>query len=151
MMQLGSVPLAEHLVPRRKQAPEHDLMRAILQDALDCVEKYRFATDAQGRGRFREARQWFLADEIDSRYSFRWVSRILGLDSNAVRKHLPVAPKQRTVLRAAPVSIPPVVFNAGARVIRERVGATVRVAGFRNAAAPERPHRWTDQRVEPRT
>ena len=41
VMQLDSVPLAEHLVPRRQQAPEHELTRAVLQDALDCVEKYR--------------------------------------------------------------------------------------------------------------
>jgi len=102
-MQLDSVPLAEHLVPRRKQEPEYELIRAVLQDALDCVEKYRFDADAHGRRRFREAKQWFLADEIDSPYSFRWVSKILDLDSNAIRQRLRVAPKQRTSLRAAAV------------------------------------------------
>jgi len=83
---------SQHYGPRRKQAPEQRLMIAVLQDALDCVEKYRFATGKHGRQFFREARRWFLADEADWPYSFECICGVLDLDANAVRQRLRVVP-----------------------------------------------------------
>ncbi|MGD0948095.1 MAG: hypothetical protein ABSA52_11750 [Candidatus Binatia bacterium] len=88
---------SQHFGPRRKQAPEQRLMIAVLHDALDCVEKYRFATIRHGRRLFHEAKQWFLADEADWPYSFECICGILGLDSNAVRQRLRVAPEPQPV------------------------------------------------------
>jgi hypothetical protein len=39
----------QHFEPRRTQAPEQRLMIAVLHDALDCVEKYRFARKNRDR------------------------------------------------------------------------------------------------------
>ena len=66
-------------------------MIAVLQDAIDCVAKYRDATDPQGHRLFDEATQWLLAEESEWPYSFECICAVLDLDANAVRRalHLP--------------------------------------------------------------
>ena len=100
MMQLDILLPSQHFGARRMQAPEQRLMIAVLHDALDCVQKYRLATDPRGRRLFDEANHWFLASETDWPYSFECICGTLDLDSNAVRQHLRVAPAQQSV--AAP-------------------------------------------------
>jgi hypothetical protein len=105
-LQLAGVPVgmtqpdiilpSQHFGPRRTQAPEQRLMIAVLHDALDCLEKYRFATGRHGRRLFHDAKQWFLADEPEWPYSFECICGVLDLDSNAVRQRLRVALEQRT-------------------------------------------------------
>lgn len=102
MTQLDIVLPSQHFGPRRKQAPEQRLMIAVLHDALDCLEKYRCATDTRGRRLFEDAKQWFLAAETDWPYSFECICGVLDLDANAVRQRLHVAPEQRTSPRATP-------------------------------------------------
>jgi len=87
----------------RKQAPEQRLMMAVLQDVIHCLEKYRCATDRDGRRLFGEAKEWLLADETAWPYSFECICGVLDLDSNAVRQRLLVAPEAQPVsgLRAA--------------------------------------------------
>ena len=48
----------QHFSARRPLSPEQRLMIAVVQDAIDCVEKYRFATDRRGRRLFDQERQW---------------------------------------------------------------------------------------------
>ena len=93
LTQLNIILPSQHFGPRRKQAPEQRLMIAVLHDALDCLEKYRFATSSYGRRLFHEAKQWFLADETEWPYSFECICGVLDLDSNAVRQRLRVAPE----------------------------------------------------------
>lgn len=97
MMQLDIILPSQHFRPRRTQAPEHRLMIAVLRDALDCLEKYRFATGRHGRRLFHEAKQWFLADETEWPYSFECICGFLDLDANAVRQRLRVAPEPESV------------------------------------------------------
>ena len=86
MMRLDIVLPSRRFGSRRKQTPEQRLMIAVLQDALDCIEKYRYATDTHGRRLFQEAKQWFLADETDWPYSFECICGALDLDADAVRR-----------------------------------------------------------------
>jgi len=95
MMQLGIVLPSQHFGPRRKQVPEQRLMIAVLQDALACVEKHRFATSTHGGRLFHEAKQWFLANETHWPYSFECICGVLDLDANAVRRQLRVAPESQ--------------------------------------------------------
>jgi len=82
---------------RRKQAPEERLMIAVLRDALDCLEKYRFATGRQGRRLFYETRRWFLADDTRWPYSFERICGALDLEASAVRRRITMrAVAQRT-------------------------------------------------------
>src|ERR1035437_5570218 len=67
-------------------------MKAVLDDAVRCVEKYRFHTDARGRRLFHEAKQWLLAAEPHWPYSFEHICAVLDLDANAVRHRLRLAP-----------------------------------------------------------
>ena len=97
LTQLDIILPSQHFGPRRKQAPEQRLMIAVLHDALDCLEKYRFATSSHGRRVFHEAKQWFLADEADWPYSFECICGVLGLESSAVRQRLRVAPEPQPV------------------------------------------------------
>jgi hypothetical protein len=97
MTQADIILPSQYFGPRRTQVPEQRLMMAVLHDALDCVEKYRCATDSHGRWLFREAQRWFLADETDWPYSFECICGVLDLDSNAVRQRLRVAPESQAV------------------------------------------------------
>jgi len=84
---------SQYFAPRRKQAPEQRLMIAVLQDALDCLEKHRFATDCRDRRLFDEAKDWFLAHESGWPYSFESICGVLDLDADAVRRSLRVTPQ----------------------------------------------------------
>jgi len=89
---------SQHFGPRRKQAPEQRLMIAVVQDAINCIEKYRFATDHRGRRLFDEVMQWLGAKETGWPYSFEFICEVLGLNANAVRHRLGVAQEQQPVL-----------------------------------------------------
>lgn len=93
LTQLDIVLPSQHFGLRRRQEPEQQLMIAVLHDALDCIEKYRFALNRRGRRLFHEAKQWFLAEEADWPYSFESICGVLDLDSDAVRQRLQVAPE----------------------------------------------------------
>ena len=75
---------------RRMQTPEQRLMIAVLQDAIDCIQKYRFAKDHDGWRLFYQAQRWFIADEADWPYSFECICAVLDLDMHAVRQRLDV-------------------------------------------------------------
>lgn len=63
-------------------------MIAILHDAIDCLEKYRFATDREGQRHFEEARHWILADQADWPYSFEHICEALDLNPSSVIRRL---------------------------------------------------------------
>src|SRR6185369_6288883 len=66
----------------RKRAPEELLMIAVLNDALECLEKHRFATETQASRLFRQAQRWFLAGDTQWPYSFEHICSALDLDAN---------------------------------------------------------------------
>jgi hypothetical protein len=77
-----------------KLTPEHRLRIAVLDDAIQCVDKYRLATDPRGRRLFDEVRHWLLARETNWPYSFERICAALDLDANALRQRLRLAPEQ---------------------------------------------------------
>jgi hypothetical protein len=86
---LGQDDLWDALGPlQRKQGPEGQLMIAILQDALDCLEKHRFARGHFERRLFHDARQWILDRGVTGPFAFEFICGILALDPNAVRQGL---------------------------------------------------------------
>lgn len=72
----------------RSKAPEEQLLIAILHDAIECVEKYRFATDAEGQGEYHAAKRWLLADERDWPCSFARICEVLDINATHVRARL---------------------------------------------------------------
>jgi hypothetical protein len=82
---------------RKPLTPEQRLMIAVLRDAINCLEKYRFATNYRGRRLFGEVTQWLGARDGAWPYSFESICEVLGLDANAVRQRLGVAQEQQPV------------------------------------------------------
>jgi hypothetical protein len=87
---------AQHSGPHRNLTPEHRLMIAVLQDAINCVEKHRCAKDFRGRRLFDEAQQWLLSGKAEWPYSFEHICAVFGLDSDAVRESLRLVPRPLT-------------------------------------------------------
>ena len=96
MVQPNIILPSQYVAPR-KLTPEHELMIAVLRDAIDCVAKHRNAEDYRGRRLFDEATQWLLAEETDWPYSFENICAVLDLDKNAVRHALRL-PERQSVL-----------------------------------------------------
>ena len=88
MEQVDMIPHA----PSKKLAPERRLMIAVLEDAINCVTKYRVATDGPSRRLFDEEQQWLFSKETRWPYSFECICDFLDLDADAVRQGLRLAP-----------------------------------------------------------
>ena len=71
---------------RRKanSEPEKKLMLAILEDAIDCFQKYIFARDGRGKGIFREAEDWILEENSDRLFSFENIWEVLGFNLSLI-------------------------------------------------------------------
>ncbi len=83
---------SQYFVARRSPTAEYQLMVAVLQEAIRCVEKYRDARDYRSRRLYHEVTQWFLANEPSWPYSFSCICDVIGLEADAVRQSLNVVP-----------------------------------------------------------
>lgn len=100
------------------QGPEYQLVLAMLQDAVECFQKYRFATEPHGRELYEDARQWIMSEDQSWPFSFENICMILRLEPSFVRQGLvrwgeraeaarragklvPFAPTARPALRVA--------------------------------------------------
>jgi len=77
---------------------ERRLMVAILEDAVDCFQKYLGATDGRSRHLGAEAEKWFLADDESWPFSFVNVCYALDLHPGFLRRGL-LAWKDRQLTR----------------------------------------------------
>jgi hypothetical protein len=73
---------------RSPHGPEYLLVIAMLQDAVECFQKYRFAADANGRELFEDAREWLTSDDLQWPFSFENVCGVLNLDPDYLRSGL---------------------------------------------------------------
>jgi len=67
---------------------ERRLMLAILEDAVDCFQKYLWATDNRSRHLQAEAERWFLSDEDNWPFSFINIYHALDLHPGFLRRGL---------------------------------------------------------------
>jgi len=88
---------SQHFGGQQPERPELRLMVAVVQDAINCVEKYRCATDRRGRRLFDEVTQWFSVREPLWPFSFESICEVLRLDADAVRRALGVTPARPPV------------------------------------------------------
>jgi hypothetical protein len=70
------------------QGPEYYLVIAMLQDAVECFQKYRFTTDEIGRELFEDAAEWFDSRDRKWPFSFENVCGILSLNPDYLRRGL---------------------------------------------------------------
>jgi uncharacterized protein YjbJ (UPF0337 family) len=90
----GELPV-QYRGPRSKEGPELRLVMAVLHDAVKCLRKYRASTSERDKLLFKEARRWFLVDDVQGAYSFEWICDFLDLSANAVRHRLGLTPRLR--------------------------------------------------------
>ena len=55
-------------------------MLAVLQDAVECFQKYVRAQDRQGKTRFREAEDWLMEEDSDEVFPFESICEMLAID-----------------------------------------------------------------------
>jgi hypothetical protein len=67
---------------------EKRLMLAVLEDALDCYQKYAFARDGHGRQLFDEANEWITSGNRVWFFSFENICETLGINPEYLRRGL---------------------------------------------------------------
>lgn len=70
------------------QGPEYFLVLAMLQDAVECVQKHRFSTDPNGRELYTDAHDWIASDDRQWPFSFENVCGILKIEPEYLRNGL---------------------------------------------------------------
>jgi hypothetical protein len=91
------------LKQRSKACGERRLMAAILEDAIDCFQKYLWAKDNRSRNLRQEAENWFLSEDDSWPFSFVNVCHALELEPDFLRRGL-LSWKERQLLRRAAVA-----------------------------------------------
>lgn len=67
---------------------ERLLMLAVLEDAIDCYQKYAFARDIRGRQIFDEAGEWVGSSDRNWLFSFENICDTLEINADYVRRGL---------------------------------------------------------------
>ena len=120
--------------------PEVQLMRAVLEDALWCLQLQFLSGTSQGRRLAREAEWWFFKDTSDWLFSFVHVCTVLHLEPEYVRRklrqwrnrHSGIFPRTRR--RASPRQ--PLALRPAARARRTTFRAAESVRARSGARAP---------------
>jgi len=68
--------------------PEIRLMLMILEDAVDCYQRFLNAQNDQGRRQFREAERWLFGPDEDWIFSFNHICACVGVDPEYLRTGL---------------------------------------------------------------
>ena len=88
------------LKQRTQACGERRLMAAILEDAIDCFQKYLWAKDNRSRNLRLEAESWITADDDNWPFSFINVCHALDLEPGFLRRGL-MEWKERELARRA--------------------------------------------------
>jgi hypothetical protein len=86
---------------------ERRLMLAVLQDAVECYQKYALARDPKGRALFEGAEEWIDSGERDWPFSYENICEILGLNPDYIRGGLSKWRQQRSPLKRRSARIVP--------------------------------------------
>ena len=78
---------------------ERLLMLAVLEDAIDCFQKYAHAKDPRGRQMFDESRDWVTSDDRSWLFSFENICDTLEISAEYVRRGLREWCERGAVLR----------------------------------------------------
>ena len=63
-------------------------MLAVLDDVIECFQKYAGARDGKGGRLFREAEEWILERDSEWLFSFDNICDVLNLDPSYIRRGL---------------------------------------------------------------
>jgi hypothetical protein len=88
---------------------ERRLMLAVLQDAVECYQKYALARDPRGTMLFENACEWIDSGEREWPFSYVNICEVLGLNPEYIRGGLSKwrqqrSPVKRTTARIVPLA-----------------------------------------------
>ena len=78
----------ERLFKKTRREKEEALMLAVLEDAIECFQKYVFARNERGKRSFQEAEAWILEKNSDWLFSFHSICEVLELSPDYLRQGL---------------------------------------------------------------
>jgi hypothetical protein len=71
-----------------ERSAEFKLALAVLEQALEDIERYRAASDAPCQRLYRNARGWLLSGDREWAYSFANVCELLNVPAQRIRAHV---------------------------------------------------------------
>lgn len=86
---------------------ERRLMLAVLQDAVECYQKYALARDPRGVELFKDASIWIESGEREWPFSYENICEVLGLNPEYIRKGLSKWRQQRGPIKKTAARIVP--------------------------------------------
>ena len=96
-------------VARRRRAAlsgEKRLMLAVMENALDCYQKYIVATDRIGRALFKDAAEWMASTSNEDVYSFENISETLDINPSYFRQGVAAWHQRLLAARSRAAEIP---------------------------------------------
>ncbi|HYD49766.1 MAG TPA: hypothetical protein VEB21_15525 [Terriglobales bacterium] len=102
------LPLQYFAALRRKatQEPERRLVIAVLEDAVDCYQKYFGASDRRGQQLFVDAEDWFLDTDRSWPFAFENICDFIGVNSEYLRRGLQAWKERMLVERSQGKVVP---------------------------------------------
>jgi hypothetical protein len=67
---------------------ERRLMLAVLEDAIDCFQKYAHTSDLRGRQLFLESHEWIMSPDKRWLFSFENICQIVDMNPDYIRQGL---------------------------------------------------------------
>jgi len=67
---------------------EKRLMLAVLEDAVDCYQKFAFARESRGRELFAEAEEWLFSSDNSWVFAYENICHTLELNADYLRRGL---------------------------------------------------------------
>ena len=86
---------------------ERLLMLAVLEDAIDCFQKYAHARDPRGRQMFEESLEWVGSDDRSWLFSFENICDTLEINADYVRRGLREWRERNHTRRPKPLPMAP--------------------------------------------
>jgi hypothetical protein len=97
---------------------ERRLMLAVLEDAVECYQKYALARDPRGRLLFDDACDWIESAERDWPFSYENICEVLGLNPEYIRRGLSKWRQQKSPMKRTTARIMPLLERRAAEAIQ---------------------------------
>ncbi|HZR84789.1 MAG TPA: hypothetical protein VFD92_27085 [Candidatus Binatia bacterium] len=91
---------------------ERRLMLAVLEDAIDCYQKYAHTNDLRGRQLFAESVDWIMSPDKRWLFSFENICQIVDMNPDYIRQGLKRWRAQHAEAAALAVAVTPASASA---------------------------------------
>jgi len=97
---------------------ERRLMLAVLEDAVECYQKYALARDPRGRLLFEDACVWIESGEREWPFSYENICEVLGLNPEYIRRGLSKWRQQKSPVKRTAARIMPLIERRAAEALQ---------------------------------